>query len=311
MLLSIIIPTYNNARFLNRCIDSLSLPQLSAQVIVIDDGSTDDTQEVLAGIQKKNPCVKIITQQNSGVSSARNAGLQASSSEFVMFVDADDRLCPGALELLADDLGNVDSDVIVCNSFSNNKPFYPWQDCFISNQKYEGRDLMRVRYVRGSVCGCVFRTSFLRRNGLTFSQELSIGEDTVFFACTLSAGANVSFRNINLYDVILRPDSSSHKYDDSFFLRYGRVVPAARFLIDDRCIADNTLLNILMGVVHISAKLGYNAEQVRLITNVDSVLPLNPAVFTKQRWLVKVLNRSFTAFFMIKRWKDIVFCNQG
>jgi glycosyltransferase involved in cell wall biosynthesis len=102
-LVSVVIPTYNYARFLGDAIRSvLDQTYPSVEIIVVDDGSTDDPAAIVA----KFEAVEFIAQQNQGLSAARNAGLRACRGELVVFLDADDRLLPDALatgaRLLAD-----------------------------------------------------------------------------------------------------------------------------------------------------------------------------------------------------------------
>jgi glycosyltransferase involved in cell wall biosynthesis len=97
-LVSVVIPCHNYGRFLAAAIESVrrqSHP--SVEVVVVDDGSTDDSAEVAA----RYPDVIYVWQQNQGQSAAQNRGLEAAGGEFVLFLDADDELAPGALESLA------------------------------------------------------------------------------------------------------------------------------------------------------------------------------------------------------------------
>src|ERR671911_2120937 len=94
-LVSVVIPCYNQAHFLGEAIESVlaqSYPRF--EIIVVDDGSTDDTSKVAA----RYPGVRYVYQNNQGVSAARNSGLARSEGEYVVFLDADDRLLPEALE---------------------------------------------------------------------------------------------------------------------------------------------------------------------------------------------------------------------
>ena len=98
-MISVIIPTYNNAEFLKRSIGSLpSSP--SVQIIVVDDGSTDNTQAVLACIKDSYPGMVVIHKERGGVSSARNLGLKLASGDYIVFLDADDAISPGAFEIV-------------------------------------------------------------------------------------------------------------------------------------------------------------------------------------------------------------------
>src|SRR6266581_8021645 len=94
-LVSVIIPCYNHAQFLAHAIESVLAQSYSNfELIVVDDGSTDDTAEV---VRRYSP-VHYVYQDNAGLSAARNTGLRQSRGEFVAFLDADDRLLPHALE---------------------------------------------------------------------------------------------------------------------------------------------------------------------------------------------------------------------
>ena len=100
-LVSVIIPCYDQAHFLRESIESaLGQTYPHCEVLVVDDGSTDTTAQVAAAY----PAVHYIRQENSGVSAARNAGLKQSRGEYLVFLDADDRLLPRALEIGVDSL---------------------------------------------------------------------------------------------------------------------------------------------------------------------------------------------------------------
>lgn len=91
MLLSVIIPAYNLEKYIGLCFDSL-LPQLDkrAEVIVIDDGSTDHTYEICKTYEKKYPVLTSYHKSNGGVSSARNYGLHKAQGDYIAWVDGDD-----------------------------------------------------------------------------------------------------------------------------------------------------------------------------------------------------------------------------
>jgi len=100
-LVSVVIPCYNQAHFLGEAIESvLAQSYPNFEIIVVDDGSTDDTSEVA----RRYPGVRLVRQENKGLSGARNAGLAHSEEEYVVFLDADDRLLPDALETVLEHL---------------------------------------------------------------------------------------------------------------------------------------------------------------------------------------------------------------
>lgn len=97
-LVSIVIPCYNHGPFLAEALASVGTPRVTTEIIVVDDGSTDSTSEVVATFETTN-AFRCVRQQNSGLAAARNRGLRESRGQFVVFLDADDRLAPGAVDL--------------------------------------------------------------------------------------------------------------------------------------------------------------------------------------------------------------------
>lgn len=132
-LVSVIIPVYNTKKYLAECLDSVcaqTYPQL--EIIVVDDGSTDDSGVLLQEYSQKDHRIRVITQKNQGLSAARNRGLEFSSGEYVMFLDSDDwideKTCDTAIHIIAD----TKSDVILWSYMreypSSSKPVYPLGD---------------------------------------------------------------------------------------------------------------------------------------------------------------------------------------
>lgn len=108
-MISIIIPTYNHASSLATTIESvLSQKDVDLEVIVVNDGSTDNTRALLEGYVN-NPRVQVIHQENQGRNPARNRGFEASSGEYLLFLDADANIEPGALKKLQTALDTTDA----------------------------------------------------------------------------------------------------------------------------------------------------------------------------------------------------------
>lgn len=103
-LVSIVIPCFNHGRFLAEALASVGTPSVPAEIIVIDDGSTDSTCDVVATFETSNE-FRCIRQPNAGLAAARNRGLRESHGKYIVFLDADDRLAPGAVDVGAAMLG--------------------------------------------------------------------------------------------------------------------------------------------------------------------------------------------------------------
>lgn len=111
-MVSFIVPAYNAEKYIRACLDSILAQKGDYEVVVVDDGSSDATSEILDKYPLKDDKVKVFHQQNSGVHAARMRGLRESSGEFVAFVDSDDRIADDYLISL-DFALSLDSDVVI------------------------------------------------------------------------------------------------------------------------------------------------------------------------------------------------------
>ena len=105
--ISVIVPVYNVEKYLPRCLESIRKQDFSdLEIICINDGSSDASSSLLEISAQLDPRITVINQPNSGVSAARNRGLDTASGEIIMFVDADDFLVPGACKVVAQAFAN-------------------------------------------------------------------------------------------------------------------------------------------------------------------------------------------------------------
>ena len=101
MRVSIIVPCYNSTRYLSACVDSvLAQTMPDFEVLLIDDGSTDGTLALAQALAARDARLRVLHQENAGVSAARNLGLAHARGEWITFVDSDDLLAPDALEIM-------------------------------------------------------------------------------------------------------------------------------------------------------------------------------------------------------------------
>jgi glycosyltransferase involved in cell wall biosynthesis len=177
-LISIIVPCYNAAKYLNETLTSiLSQDLCDMEVLIIDDGSTDHTKEVIEVI--KDERVKYFYQNNKGVSIARNEGLKMAKGSYIIFFDADDLMCEnfiaGRLSPLIDgpDFGFSYGKVIKFNIAGKLDDYYRGAD-----------DESDVLLYRAEVITCpsnyMFKKSFLDKNRLSFNRELASTADRFF-----------------------------------------------------------------------------------------------------------------------------------
>lgn len=186
--LSIIVPVYNTAVFLPRCLESvIGQTYRNIEIICVDDGSTDDSLAVLQQYAAQDSRIKVLHQENAGVSAARNAGLATATGELVTFVDGDDWLEPDCYErATAAMTGEVD---LVCFGMSIDGDI----DAVSRREK---EDYYRIRYAGVLECGMmeilstdasssnkVYRKRLLEQWHLRYVEGMAYGEDAAFYVC--------------------------------------------------------------------------------------------------------------------------------
>ncbi len=112
---SIVVPVYNVEKYISKCIDSiLSQSYDDIEVLIVNDGSTDNSDQIVRQYAKKDSRIKYFTQKNSGLSSARNTGIKNSSGEYICFVDSDDWVSRDYIEKMHSLMVNDGSDMAIC-----------------------------------------------------------------------------------------------------------------------------------------------------------------------------------------------------
>lgn len=117
-LLSIIVPVYNVKSYLKKCVESiLNQTYTNLQIILVDDGSTDGSQDICDEYVQKDPRIVVIHKENGGLSTARNAGMDRAKGDYIAFVDSDDWLEPNMYEALISQLEKHEADIVACSFY--------------------------------------------------------------------------------------------------------------------------------------------------------------------------------------------------
>ncbi|MGN0987344.1 MAG: glycosyltransferase family 2 protein, partial [Otoolea sp.] len=113
---SLIIPIYNAEKYLRRCLNSAMEQTFSdLEIILVDDGSTDQSLSICREYQQKDPRFRIIEKENTGVSDSRNQAIAAARGNYLQFMDSDDWLTPDATEILVDTAKKLDCDLVIAD----------------------------------------------------------------------------------------------------------------------------------------------------------------------------------------------------
>lgn len=184
--LSIIIPVYNVEQYVEKCLRSCAeqnIPADEYEIIVINDGSTDNSLKIIKKVIAEHYNFILIDKPNGGVSSARNAGLYIAQGEYVWFVDADDWIADNCLQAIVDTLVADHLDILQIGYYSVLK-----DKLVPCSQKYRKTtniltpfDYMSLNLFIGGVSFSIFNKKIAIDHAVTFDQDLKLAEDQLFF----------------------------------------------------------------------------------------------------------------------------------
>lgn len=177
MFLSILVPVYNARPYLEECLHSLLEQDIpDYEILCVDDGSTDGSGAILNAFAAEYGRIVPIHQANSGVSAARNAGLEAASGEYIWFVDADDFIAPNVLGRLSALIRQHRCDQLVVGGFQFSQSLTPEQEAL----RQSGTLPINVPGPGAVVWRSLIRREFLLEQKVSFRPELTHGEDGQF-----------------------------------------------------------------------------------------------------------------------------------
>lgn len=184
-IFSVIIPIYNAEKTLRRCVDSLlSQGEAAAELILINDGSTDTSPDICLEYAQSNRNVRYFSQENRGVSAARNLGLQMAVGTYVLFVDSDDYVDSAYFNTIRRVMMEHEPDLLL---FSHNTVGRITYQVRIAAQRYEGTSNVAdavAKSIRDQSFNALWSKVYLRRiireHHIEFNPELSIDEDLTF-----------------------------------------------------------------------------------------------------------------------------------
>lgn len=189
-LVSVIIPAFNAAEYLDECIDSvIKQTYKRLEIIIVNDGSTDNTLEIMGKYESFDSRIVAITQDNKGLGPARNTGLEHATGVAIMFLDADDYFAPDLVNTVLDELKTNECDIVIFNG----KAFLDDDVAIsVSDKSYFSLSTLDDRVIRTGIeflkitkgriqqaCFKIYRKDFIDRHNLKFP-EIRYLEDTVF-----------------------------------------------------------------------------------------------------------------------------------
>lgn len=213
--ISIVVPVYNTGIFLKECFDSIrSQTFRDFEVVVVDDGSTDNSSEICDEYARNDNRFKVIHKPNGGVSSARNTALDTVSGEYLCFIDSDDYIESDMLEKMINTIENLDVDVVqsdkqICSS----KSLLGEEGYMIFNNKELRKEFFSGTRIRASLWLGLYKSSLFKK--VRFPQNIVFWEDYAVIASILNYVEKLALINKRYYHYRIRKDSATHLHVNS------------------------------------------------------------------------------------------------
>lgn len=228
---SVVVPVYNAEKYLAKCLDSILSQSKNLEIIAVNDGSTDNSLNILQDYAKKHSNIKVITQTNQGVSSARNLGIKNATKDYITFVDSDDTLELETIKKVTKIIKKDTPDIVLTSYYDVYDKNWVEKirgkedaESMTSSVKYASHSLDKLSlytpfyakdslndlyYIGGGVRGRFFSQKFIKQNDIIFPNSLQCYEDDVFMIKAFSFNPKISIINDSLYNYLNRPNSIS------------------------------------------------------------------------------------------------------
>ncbi len=238
--ISIIIPVYNAESYLNQCLDTVINQSLDdIEIILINDGSTDNSLDICYKYSKKDSRVKVIDKKNEGPSVARNLGITSASGKYICFIDADDWIELDMCKKLYNDIEFNNADFIMCNFIKQTEGQEELIDSGINSKILCGKDITysliipliekkgigihKLATFRGP-WGKLYKRETILQNKISFKKDLIIGEDFMFNCEYLIEAKKVVINKEYFYNYRINNSSITIKYKENCLNKYKLLV---------------------------------------------------------------------------------------
>lgn len=287
-LVSIIIPVYNVAPYLDRCVESAcNQTYKNIEIILIDDGSTDESGEICDRWAKTDDRIVVIHQKNSGVSAARNTGLDVAKGKYISFLDGDDEYVKNTLEAslrrFTEGVDLVSFGYTIVSSEKSEKILFEGKT-YLNHTENERFGFLTGPFFSFKLGWCVwcslFLKSYIDKYDIRFNTGHKMSEDKVFCLCYFSHCTRVEVINQSLYNYYMIDTSITHKSDALNTEFYGEKVELSKAVLQHFNSCDDTKMFVnSYALIHYfifeaeiknaENKNGYAGLRVRIIQDIQ------------------------------------------
>lgn len=306
MYITIIIPVYNGAKYLEKCITScMHQTYDKIEILLINDGSTDLTENIILNYESKDKRIRHITQSNQGLVKSRKNGVSITKTDYFLFLDADDTLELNAVEKLVEEQKKTQSDIIFANfitEFANGTCLACSNNTF--TKTYESynviNDILKKKIAPTIWGKLIAKSLFLQINVPEF---ITIGEDAIAISQLLRLNPKISSINDNIYHYIQREtsmvnrNSKDKNYKRLLFMEYYKNLILDEFDRTEEII--HNLKHFLIGEVFDILRDGGNFNDTKKLYNWiiadDNLLSYKDSIGLYRIFLIKsfAINETF------------------
>lgn len=236
-LVSVIIPVYNAKKTIGRCIASVQAQTYKQiEIIIINDGSTDKSAQIIENISNHDKRIHFFTQKNQGVSAARNRGIKHATGNYIQFVDADDWIEKTMTAQLVAQM-NEDVDLVICGYQTAQKHIHPEQAGTYEEAIWQQTiGNLYEQSLLHSPCNKLYKQKHIQKHQLAFQHGLSIGEDFLFNLNYLTHTRKIALQTTVPYIYCHTETSLTRSYQADLFAIQKQLHEAwETFLIKNDC----------------------------------------------------------------------------
>lgn len=222
IILSVIIPVYNTGEYLRRCIESvLNQSFKNIEVILINDGSTDNSGDICDEYSINDSRVKVIHKENEGVSIARNIGLDKAKGQYIGFVDSDDWLDRDMYQSMINNAYSNKADIVICDSntiYDKKRRVIDTISLLNKSKSIDSCSISKelLLNLAGSVWRGIYKKKLINDNNIRFPEGLKLSEDRVFNILAIGYSNSIYYDKVCRYNRLVRNGSAINSYHEDF-----------------------------------------------------------------------------------------------
>jgi glycosyltransferase involved in cell wall biosynthesis len=280
-----VVPVFNSEAFIEECLKSIiNQTYLNIEIIIIDDGSTDNSAKIVEKYSKKDSRIKTVYKKNYGVSAARNTGISLATGEYVTFIDSDDLIHESYVSNLLLNIITSKAEIITTSTVLNSQP----PELFLakkvrtksSTKEYSAKEALLALYEgrleKGSNGVQVYALNIIRKNNLLFDTTMRIGEDFDFFARAIMCSNKIAVDSRVMYFYRQNPSSVTQKeFNIEHYKAIYNVQKSGRKFVDkvpglSKVLNNNLAINsVSYGALMYDSREKYTEEFEDVISNID------------------------------------------